>query len=195
MYELRDVSDENVIPLVIKDRNVFVVLVQRYEQKLDRYIRRLGIISKQDREDVLQNVFIKAYRNIQSFDITLSFSTWIYRIAHNEAVSFFRAKKVRPEGHLIDDGEEVLLRVLDDTDFVGDLDKKIEAKQIEFFISKLEQNYKDIIILRYFEDRDYREISDILKIPEGTVATLLYRAKKKLRILIEDKQKKYEQRT
>ena len=68
MYELHDVSDENVIPLLLKDRNVFVVLVERYEQKLDRYIRRLGIISKQDREDILQNIFVKTYKNIQDFD-------------------------------------------------------------------------------------------------------------------------------
>lgn len=192
MYELHDVSDEKVIPLLIQDRNIFVVLVQRYEQKLDRYIRRLGIISKQDREDVLQNIFVKTYKNIQGFDTTLSFSAWIYRIAHNEAISFFRAKKVRPEGHLIDDGEQVLLTILDENDFTKDLDKKIEAKKIAAHIERLDEAYRDIIILRYFEDREYREISDILKIPEGTVATLLYRAKKKLKILLEGDQEKYE---
>jgi len=192
MYELHDVADEDVIPLLIKDRNVFVVLVQRYEQKLDRYIRRLGIISKQDREDLLQNIFVKTYKNIQGFDPVLSFSAWIYRIAHNEAISFFRAKKVRPEGHLIDDGERVLLAILDENDFTKDLDKKIEAKKIAQCVQKLDEMYRDIIILRYFEDREYKEISDILKIPEGTVATLLHRAKKKLKILLENDQKKYE---
>ena len=192
MYELHDVSDENIIPLLIQDRNVFVVLVQRYEQKLNRYIRRLGIISKQDREDVLQNIFVKTYKNIQGFDTTLSFSAWIYRIAHNEAISFFRAKKVRPEGHLIDDGEQVLLTILDENDFTKDLDKKIDAKKIATYVQRLDEIYRDIIILRYFEDREYREISDILKIPEGTVATLLHRAKKKLKILLDGDQEKYE---
>jgi len=191
MYELHNVSDEDIIPLLLKDRNVFVVLVERYAQKLNRYIRRLGIISRQDREDVLQNIFVKTYKNIQGFDMGLSFSAWIYRIAHNEAISFFRSKKVRPEGHLIDDGEEVLLKIFDTTDFVEELDKKIEAKHIGLSIEKLEETYRNIIILRYFEDRDYREISDILKIPEGTVATLLHRAKKKLRDVIESDQKKY----
>ena len=192
MYELHDVSDENVIPLLLKDRNVFVVLVERYEQKLDRYIRRLGIISKQDREDILQNIFVKTYKNIQDFDTTLSFSAWIYRIAHNEAISFFRAKKIRPEGHLIDDGEQILLTILDESDFIKDLDKKIDAKKIAKYVQELDGIYKDIIILRYFEDREYREISDILKIPEGTVGTLLYRAKKKLKTLLENDQEKYE---
>lgn len=192
MYELDHLSDENIVPLVIKDRNAFVVLVRRYEMLLSRYIRRLGLVSKEDREDVLQNVFIKAYRNIQSFDTTLSFSTWVYRIAHNEAISFFRAKKVRPEGHLLDDGEEILATIFDDTDFTQDLDKKIEAKKIAQCVQKLDEMYRDIIILRYFEDREYKEISDILKIPEGTVATLLHRAKKKLKILLENDQKKYE---
>lgn len=192
MYELHDVSDEDVISLLIKDRNVFVVLVQRYEEKLDRYIRRLGITSKQDREDVLQNIFVKTYKNIQGFDTSLSFSAWVYRIAHNESMSFFRAKKVRPEGHLIDDGEQVLLTILDENDFTKDLDKRINGKRIAKCVQKLDEIYRDIVILRYFEDRDYREISDILKIPKGTVATLLYRAKKKLRILLENDQEKYE---
>ncbi|MFZ2152195.1 MAG: RNA polymerase sigma factor [Minisyncoccia bacterium] len=195
MYELHDVSDEDVIPFLIKDRNVFVVLVQRYEQKLDRYIRRLGITSRQDREDVLQNIFVKTYKNIQGFDTLLSFSAWIYRIAHNEAISFFRAKKVRPEGHLVDDGEQVLLSILDENDFTKDLDKKIDARRVALCVEKLDEIYRDIIILRYFEDREYKEISGILKIPEGTVATLLHRAKKKLKILLEKDQNKYEQST
>jgi RNA polymerase sigma-70 factor (ECF subfamily) len=192
MYELHDVSDEKIIPLLLQDRNAFVVLVQRYEQKLDRYIRRLGIISKQDREDVLQNIFVKTYKNIQGFDTTLSFSAWIYRIAHNEAISFFRRKKVRPEGHLVDDGEQVLLAILDEYDFTKDIDRKINGKRIAKWVQKLDEIYQDIIILRYFEDREYKEISDILKIPEGTVGTLLYRAKKKLKTLLENDQEKYE---
>ncbi len=195
MYELHDVSDEDIIPILMKDRNVFVVLVQRYEQKLDRYIRRLGITSKQDREDVLQNIFVKTYKNIQGFDTLLSFSAWIYRIAHNEAVSFFRSKKVRPEGHLVDDGEQVLLAILDENDFTKDLDRKINARRVALCVEKLDEIYRDIIILRYFEDREYKEISGILKIPEGTVATLLHRAKKKLKILLEKDQNKYEQST
>jgi RNA polymerase sigma-70 factor (ECF subfamily) len=192
MYQLDNVSDEDVVLLVVQDRNAFGVLVQRYETRLLRYVRRLGIVSKQDQEDLLQNIFIKAYKNIHSFDIDLSFSTWLYRIAHNETMSFFRAKKVRPEGHAIDDGEDVLRTLFDESDFVVDLDKKIEAKQIGLSIEKLDDTYRNILILRYFEDRNYKEISDILKIPEGTVATLLYRAKKKLRALIESDQKKYE---
>lgn len=192
MYNLDHVSDEDIIPLLLQDRNVFTVLVKRYENPLSRYIRRIGVVSKDDREDVLQNIFIKTYRNIQSFDTTLSFSTWIYRIAHNEAVSFFRAKKVRPEGHLVEDGEDALAKLFDDTDFVELLDKKIQAAHIASHVEKLDQIYQDVIILRYFEDRSYTEISDILKIREGTVATLLHRAKKKLKSLIEDDQKKYE---
>lgn len=192
MHNLDHVSDEDIIPLLLQDRNVFTVLVKRYENPLSRYIRRIGVVSKDDREDVLQNIFIKTYRNIHSFDTSLSFSTWIYRIAHNEAVSFFRAKKVRPEGHLVEDSEDALAKIFDDTDFVELLDKKIQAQHIASQVEKLDQIYQDVIILRYFEDRSYTEISDILKIREGTVATLLHRAKKKLKISIENDQKKYE---
>jgi RNA polymerase sigma-70 factor (ECF subfamily) len=130
---------------------------------------------------VLQNIFIKAYRNIQSFDTKLSFSSWIYRIAHNETVSFFRSKKVRPEGNMIDDAEEFMEKIWDEhTDVAEEINQKINATHIIEALNSLEDKYKNILILRYFEDREYGEISDILQIPGGSVATLLHRAKKQL---------------
>ena len=60
---------------------------------------RLGIRNAEDREDTLQDIFIKIYKNLNGFDTNLSFSSWVYRIAHNEAISAYRKKNVRPEGH------------------------------------------------------------------------------------------------
>lgn len=178
-----EMDDKEVVASVLENKEAFGELIRRYEVALLRYIGRIGILSIEDRKDVLQNIFIKAYRNIQSYDPVFAFSTWIYRIAHNEAVSFFRARKIRPEGNMIDDAEDVLLRMNSDGE-EGDSEeisnKSFNAEHLNNALLKLDEKYRNILILRYFEDREYTEISDILQIPPGSVATLIHRAKKQL---------------
>jgi len=174
-------TDEQVVALALENASAFAELVTRYEPKLLRYVRRLGVSQLQDAEDLLQNVFLKVYRNLNGFDRKLSFSSWIYRITHNEVVSFFRKNSARPQGHYIDDAEKVLERMKngDDTSDLAELNIKKEG--LEKALSSINKKYRHIIILRYFEEREYKEISDILKIPIGSVGTLLYRAKKALK--------------
>src|SRR5690606_8168284 len=94
-------SDEMLVALSLEDKERFGELIERYESKLGRYIARLGIRTAEDRQDVLQEIFLKVYKNLNGFDPKLSFSSWIYRIAHNEAISWYRKQSVRPEGNLI----------------------------------------------------------------------------------------------
>ena len=89
----KDIADNDIVEMVIKDPNSYKYIIERYEKKLLGYIRRILFVSKEDAEDILQDVFIKAYKNINSYDSKYSFSSWIYRIAHNESVSFLRKKK------------------------------------------------------------------------------------------------------
>ena len=89
---MTDEEDGEIVRRTLADKEAFVVLIERYEAKLERYLTRLGVGLPEDREDILQNVFIKAYKNLNSFDPTLTFSSWIYRIAHNETMSFFRSR-------------------------------------------------------------------------------------------------------
>lgn len=179
-------TDEEIVALAITQKEFFGVLVERYEEKLTRYIRRLGVRSSEDIEDVLQEVFLKAYRYLNDFDTTLSFSSWIYRIAHNEAISFYRKLHVRPEGHLIDDGDEAL-SLVDSGERSNEFEFDISLNSVEVknALSKLEQKYRDVVVLRYFEHKEYEEISDILKIPTGSVGTLIHRAKKRMKTLLD----------
>ncbi len=174
-------SDSDIVARVPEDRNAFAVLVRRYEAALLRYVRRLGVYRAEDREDIVQGVFLKAYRGIRGYDPTLSLSAWLYRIAHNETMSWFRANKVRPEGNLADDSEEALSLVADEaTDSVADAERAFNAREVAVALAQLEPKHREVLVLRYFEELDYRQISDILQIPEGSVATLLHRAKKQL---------------
>jgi RNA polymerase sigma-70 factor (ECF subfamily) len=175
-------TDEEAVALALKEKAFFGHIVLRYEDKLSSYIRRLGIHNEEDRQDVLQNIFIKVYRNLNGFDTSLSFSSWIYRIAHNEAISFYRMKNVRPEGHLVGDSDDVLALVSNtETDAEKQYDEQLNAEEVTSALYALDPKYRDPLILRFFEHKEYEEISDILKIPSGTVGTLIYRGKQELK--------------
>ena len=185
---IADLSDNELVARSLEERAFFGELVDRYQARLARYIARLGVQDPDDRDDVLQDIFIKVYKNLNSFDQSLSFSAWIYRIAHNEAVSWYRRRKARPEGYLVADSEAVLALVSDDgldrpeERFDRDIDAALLVRELE----KLDDKYRDILLLRYFEHLEYEQISDVLKIPVGTVGTLVHRAKKQLKKNLEN---------
>jgi len=178
-------SDEEVVAMALHDKAFFAHIVMRYEERLGRYVMRLGVRTREDNEDVLQEVFIKVYKNLNGFDTALSFSSWIYRIAHNEAISWYRKRNVRPEGHLVDEGEELLSYVpTGESGAEALFDETINAAVLKKGLAKIEQKYRDPLILRFFEHKEYDEISDILKIPTGTVGTLIHRGKKQLASIV-----------
>ena len=174
-------SDEELVQRTLDDKGFFGELVDRYQAKLTRYVARLGVRDPDDQMDVLQEIFLKTYRNLNGFDSSLKFSSWIYRIAHNEAISWYRKKNVRPEGHLVGDSEEMIsfLSTKEDLADVG-FDRQLNAREVERALNDIDDKYKEAIILRFFEHKEYDEISDILKIPVGSVGTLLHRGKKQL---------------
>jgi len=183
MDDILNKTDEELsVLLMASDHTALAVLIDRYQMPLTRYLRRIGVKGEEDVQDLLQNIFIKIYKNINSFNKSLSFSTWIYRITHNEAISFFRHNKARPEGNMVDDSEEMLFRMEDESiDLALEIDQDLNADHLQKAILELEQKYRDVLVLRYFENRDYENISDILQIPKGSVATLIHRAKSKLK--------------
>ena len=174
-------SDEELVEKTLKNKEYFGLLVERYQAKLTRYVARLGIRDPDDQLDVLQEVFIKVYRNLNGFDTSLQFSSWIYRIAHNEAITWYRKHRVRPEGHLVADSDDVLalLSAKEDAPDVT-FDKTVNAAAVNEALLSLDEKYREVIILRFFEHKEYEEISDILKIPVGSVGTLLHRGKRQL---------------
>jgi len=183
MADILNKTDEELsVLLMASDYSAMAVLIDRYQAPLSRYLRRIGVHKDEDVQDLLQDIFIKIYKNINSFNRDLSFSSWIYRISHNEAISFFRHNKSRPEGNMIDDSEEMLFKIEDESvNLSEEIDQSINAKFLKQALSELELKYRDVLVLRYFEDRDYENISDILQIPKGSVATLIHRAKERLK--------------
>jgi RNA polymerase sigma-70 factor (ECF subfamily) len=175
-------TDNELVTLSLRDSTLYRHLIDRYHSKLFRYVVRLARLPKEDAEDILQEVFVKAYVNLNDYDLNLKFSSWIYRIAHNETVSFLRRVAARPKAAYFDpefDGEEERLKA--NIDLAAETDLKFRAGQIREALAKIDAKYQTVLVLKYLEDKSYEEMSDILKKPPGTIATLLNRAKKKLK--------------
>lgn len=173
-------TDEQIVVLTLKNQDYYLCLMKRYEAKLLNYILKISNISREDGEDILQEVFVKAYQNLNDFDINFKFSNWIYSIAHNTTISSFRKKKVRPQTVSWED--EDLNNILESTlDVENTSLQKLTYKQILKIINQMPLKYKDVLILKFMEGKDYREISDILHKPMGTIATLINRAKESLK--------------
>ena len=164
--------------LVLQDQKYYLHLMRRYEARILRYVLRLSSLSKDDAEDVAQEVFIKAYINLRDFDVGLKFSSWLYRIAHNETVNHFRRAKSRPQTVDLDVQDENLIdRLASDPELQLSIDRRTDAGLVRDVLDGLDPKYREVLMLRFLEEKDYREISDILQKPMGTVATLINRAK------------------
>lgn len=172
-------TDQELVTLAKSDPEVFGLLMERYEQPLLRYIKRLTGWRESEAEDILQESFIKAYRSLNSYDIGLKFSSWLYRIAHNQAVDTLRKEHSRAFGGVFSlDDLAHLLR--DPSDLEAELLKRERFQEIEQAIYALPLKYREVLILRFLEEKEYDEIVDILKKPKGTIATLIRRGRKLL---------------
>ncbi len=152
---------------------------------MGRYVRRILGRDGQAVEDVLQEVFLKAYVNLNDFDRARPFGPWIYRIARNEAISLLRKKKAEPLLVSGDDAFLLLERMSDGITAQEILDRARIEEQVRLAIKTMDQRYREALILRYLEDKGYDEIADILELPSGTVATLIKRGTKQLRASLE----------
>ena len=173
-------TDEKLIIECKKDQQHFAVLIERYIPKLTHYIRRRSLATSDDIEDLLQNIFIKVYRNINEYDTSLLFSSWIYRIAHNEMIDWYRREKRRTTLSLDDEAQDIVSKLFTEEDHVARFSHAEQKQLVIDAVNTLDEKYKDILLLRFFEEKSYEEVADILQIPAGTVAVRINRAKKQL---------------
>jgi RNA polymerase sigma-70 factor, ECF subfamily len=183
----QNVSDASLIEATLKDKQQYGALVRKYQAPLMRYVKRITRLSNDDVEAIVQDTFIKAYINIRNFDTKLKFSSWLYRIAHNTAISELRSRNrsipvselesssSSEEGGL----DEILFKDEAYQDIAVDEKDAIDA--ITKALPHLSEAHRSILILRFFEGKEYSEIADILQKPIGTVSTLIYRAKQALK--------------
>ena len=156
-------------------------LVLRYQRPILSLIRRM-VRQGNQAEDLAQEVFIKAFRALSSFDQDRKFSSWLFKIAHNTAIDRLRRKELRTVPlETPDQDKPDLVSVLPDTGAetpVGRIERRDMARAIELAIASLRPLYREVVILRYQEGLSYEEISEVTELPLGTVKTHLFRARK-----------------
>lgn len=183
--DLENKTDEQIVALTLKNQEYFLGIIKKYKIKLYNYIKRISNANPQDAEDILQDVFIKAYLNLNDFDTDLKFSSWIYRIAHNQVISEHRKKQARPEGYAVELEDINSQKFILDFDIEKNIDTQLLRKNIFKILDNLDEKYKEIIILKFFEEKSYQEISDIIQKPMGTVASLMNKAKKEFKKMLD----------
>jgi len=170
MLKLSKFSDEELVVITrSKNKEAYAEIIRRYQNKLLRYAGYL-LRDEDKTADVVQEAFIKAYINLNSFNTKMKFSSWIYRITHNEAVNSI--SKYHKEKRLLEKF---------DFDSGINIEKEYDRKEIkealQKCLDKIPTMYGEPLSLFYLEDKSYIEISDILRLPVNTVGTRIKRAK------------------
>lgn len=170
--------DEQEIMNQLKDpktrRKAFEQLVNRYSEQLYWQVRRI-VLLHEDADDVLQNVFLKAWSKLDSFHQESKISTWLYRIALNESLDFMRRKKAQMVS-TDDDAATVGSMLLADDYFNG---TEVEA-MLQEAVAQLPDVQRTVFNMRYFDDMKYSEISEILQTSEGSLKASYHIAVKKI---------------
>lgn len=174
----KELSDKEIVVRSLVDVNFFACLYQRYEPVLLRYIRQLSLVGEDEARDILQESFIKIWRHLNEFDNSMKLSSWLYRIVHNETVSFIRKDRSYGKDRKTDIND-LNADLPDETEV--ELDPEERYRITYEILNRLPIKYRESLVLKFIEKKSYEEISDILRIPEGTVATRINRAKSMFR--------------
>lgn len=178
--EHQKMGDWELVELARQDPHNFSYIVERYEGRLFAYLRRMSYYSQEDREDMVQEIFIKIYRSLNDFDSANKFSSLIYRVAHNHLVDCIRRSSCRFDQNSLDN-EDALRLMADETDLEKETAARDALEKIKQAMAELPVGYREALVLKFLEERTIEEISDILRKPRGTVATLVRRGRENLK--------------
>jgi RNA polymerase sigma-70 factor (ECF subfamily) len=168
------------------DQRAFSQLMDKYKESLQYMILKI-VKSPQDAEDLLIESFAKAFDNLDKYTPQFAFSTWLYKIASNTCIDFLRKKSIQQVSMDTEEGSiaDNLLFSSEDTPE----QRLIRSQRIDMLqesVKKLDPAFRQVIALRFFDEKSYEEISQELHIPIGTVKVQLFRAKKQLQEIIKN---------
>lgn len=177
--------EEKLIKRIKKgDRDAFAELVELYKDKVYQITFRM-VGNAEEAQDIAQETFLRVYYNLDSYNSSFKFSTWVYRIATNLSIDYLRRRK---QAFSLDKAMEGT-DGMDLHDFLADPTQGPEEVlltgelqgQVQQAIKTLSPKYKSIMILRYLEDLSLSEISDIVKLPISTIKTRIHRGREALK--------------
>ncbi|MEO8721666.1 MAG: RNA polymerase sigma factor [Ginsengibacter sp.] len=153
----------------------FTSIIKKYQEKLYWHIRRM-VISHDDADDVLQNMFIKVWKGLGNFREDSQLYTWLYRIATNESLTFLTQQKKRSSISLSDDENGLSNKIKSDTHFDAN---KLEWK-LQLAIQSLPEKQRVVFNLRYYDEMPYEKMSRVLETSEGALKASYHHAAKKI---------------
>lgn len=176
---MAEIFDDNELLLQFKNESTreraFTLIIKKYQEKLYWHIRRM-VVAHEDTNDVLQNMFIKVWKNLESFREDSQLYTWLYRIATNESLTFLEKAKKRQSISISDEESPVAHKLQSETDYDGN---KVEWK-LQQAIQRLPEKQKAVFNLRYFEEMPYEEMSRVLETSQGALKASYHHAVKKI---------------
>jgi len=179
---MKQVEDEEILSKFNDERtrNVgFNLLLKKYQQKIYWHIRRL-VIDHDDADDLVQETFVKVWKNLQNFRSDSQLYTWIYRIATNESITFLNKKKNRNNISLDEVNTELAETLASSEYFDGD---KIQRK-LQQAVLTLPEKQRIIFNMKYFDDMKYEEISEVLGTSVGALKASFHIAVKKIETIL-----------
>lgn len=174
------------------DEQAYAELMKRYKKPVYHMILKM-VRNVDDAEDLTIEAFAKAFKNLEKFKKDYTFSTWLFRIATNNAIDFIRKKRLETmsldTSFKDDSGESVTIDVEDSK--LNPMEETIKGQKIELiriFVDKLPPKYQRLVKLRYFDELSYEEIAKELEAPLGTVKAQLHRARELMYDLVKGKE-------
>ena len=176
MSNTQILEDSELVKEILTGKlELFEEILNRYERQILVYTKRLLNGNQHDSEDATSETFFKCYKNIASYNESYKFSSWLYRIAHNTAVNIIRSKS-----NLFFFDTDSFWQIPNPTKD----ESPITKDELEKVLDSLKFEEKNILILFYLNEKSLREIGDILKITDNSVAQKLSRARKKAKEII-----------
>jgi RNA polymerase sigma factor (sigma-70 family) len=178
MHIMPEYSDNELVELFrIADKKhyAFNLLVRKYQEKIYYFVRRM-VVDHDDADDVVQNVFIKVWKNLDSFREDSKLFTWLYRIAVNESLSFLKSKQLRAYVSLSSPEAMMVKALREDTYYDG---TEIQ-KRLREAIIRLPKKQQLVFNMRYYDDLSYEEISEISGTSVGALKASYHFAMKKI---------------
>jgi RNA polymerase sigma-70 factor (ECF subfamily) len=175
-------TEENILKLIKKTstrERGYSLLIAKYSQTVYWQVRRM-LFSHEEADDVVQEIFIKVFENIESFNKESKLSTWIYRIAYNQTINHIKSKATKQNRNNITFEQEVFENLKSDALFDGD---EIELK-LQKAMLQLPSKQRAVFQMRYYDDFSFSQIAQITKTSEGALKASYHIAAKKIEELM-----------
>ncbi|HKK45428.1 MAG TPA: sigma-70 family RNA polymerase sigma factor [Balneolaceae bacterium] len=176
------------------DESAYTQIVDKYERALYFHILKM-IKNREQVEDLVQETFVKAFDNLNTYSTNYAFSTWLYRIATNHTIDYLRKKKLKTlsidEPMKTKDGEMDMQLQDESASTDRSIIRKQRQKIVRNAIDDLPEKYRKVIEMRHMEEKSYQEIADVLDLPLGTVKAHIFRARELLYKALKDKKSKF----